>query len=312
MYRYLLVFSFLLGYTVLGQEYNYVYKNQEDSTYNCYLAITPAKGKAINGLLIRDYSSLPVLPSNKPYPFKWRDLALENGIMVLYTVTSNYFPELYYQDDAPKLLDDMIHEVITSYNIPKDNIFIGGISASGTRAMRYAQFCEMGKSKNNIKVNGVFSVDSPLDLERFYNSVHKHKTNFTDGMLWEANLMTKIFPEQFENSPINIPDTYRKSSVFSYSNPSKSNAKWLLNTSTLLFHEPDIEWWIEERGATYLDMNSFDIAGLYNYLKLAKHKDVELITTTGKGFDRKGNRNCHSWTIVDEVYLINWMLTRLK
>ena len=86
----------------------------------------------------------------------------------------------------------------------------------------------------------------------------------------------------------------------------------LLNTAIIFFHEPDMEWWIKERGATYYDINSFDIAGIYNFLLLHGHKDIELIATTGKGFDRNGLRNCHSWTIVDEDYLINWIIARIK
>ncbi|HRE58461.1 MAG TPA: hypothetical protein PLW09_11620 [Candidatus Kapabacteria bacterium] len=42
------------------------------------------------------------------------------------------------------ILDDIVSEVIEKYGIPKMNIFIGGISASGTRALRYAQYCEQG------------------------------------------------------------------------------------------------------------------------------------------------------------------------
>lgn len=313
MKRYFCVLLLFISAYVLGQAYHThtVYKNPKDSTYNCYLAITPAKGKKIKGLLVRDYSSLPPLPLNKSNRYQWRDLALDNGLMVLYTVTSNDFPELYYQDDAPELLDDMINEVVEKYNVPKQNIFIGGISASGTRALRYVQYCEMGKSEHHIKINGVFSVDSPLDLERFYYSVHNHKSHFKDGMLWEANLMTKVFKEQFLGDPKQTPEDYLKCSVFSSSNPSQSNAQWLMNTSSIFFHEPDIEWWIKERGSSYYDINSYDIAGLYNYLNLAKHKDIELITTTGKGFDKNGKRNCHSWTIVDEDYLIQWMVNRL-
>ncbi len=312
MYRLLILLFFLIVNLTFGQEYNYVYKNKEDSTNNCYLSITPPDSIEVKGLLVRDYSSLPTLPSSKPYPYKWRDLALENGLIVLYTVTSNYFPELCYTDEPLKRLDVIINEVIKKYNVSEDNIFIGGISSSGTRALRFSQYCAMGLSKYNTKINGVFSVDSPLDLERFYNSVEQHKENFTDGMLWEANLMTKVFKEQFSDSPSIIPEVYRGRSVFSYTNPKESNAKWLMNTSLIFFHEPDIEWWIHERGATYFDINSYDIAGLYNYLKLSNHKDVELVTTTQKGFNRKGERNCHSWTIVDEVYLIDWILKRIE
>ena len=82
--------------------------------------------------------------------------------------------------------------------------------------------------------------------------------------------------------------------------------------STLLFHEPDIDWWLAERGCSYHDINSIDIAGMYNWLLQNGHSDIELITTTNKGFDRNGNRKCHSWSIVDEEYLIDWIIKRLK
>jgi hypothetical protein len=146
----------------------------------------------------------------------------------------------------------------------------------------------------------------------FYNSAFTHKANFKDGMLWEAELMTNVFPKKLDGTPETNLKSYTNSSVFSQTDSTGGNAKFLLKISTLFFHEPDIDWWIKERGATYYDINSFDIAGLYNFLKLNNHPDIELITTTGKGFDRNGNRNCHSWTIVDESYLINWILARLK
>ena len=89
--------------------------------------------------------------------------------MTIFTVTSNRFPELYYFDEKPALLDEIIYEVITGHNIPEHNIFLGGMSASGTRALRFVQYCNQGKSKYNTTVRGVFAVDSPLDLERFYS-----------------------------------------------------------------------------------------------------------------------------------------------
>lgn len=293
------------------QKSEYVYKNKLDSTYNCYLTIIPDSGK-INGLIVRDYSTLPKTDNNRPYPYKWKDLALENGMAIVYTVTSNFFPELYYFDSSLFILDQLINEVVEKHDIPKQNIFIGGISASGTRALKYAQFCEMGKSKFGIKINGVFSVDSPLDFERFYNSAITNMSNFKDGMRWEAELMVKVFPQKFGGTPQTHLSSYQEHSVFSHSDSTGGNAKYLMNTALIFFHEPDIDWWIKERGASYYDINSFDIAGIYNKLKINGHQDVELITTTGKGFDRNGIRKCHSWTIVNEDYLIDWLVKRLK
>jgi hypothetical protein len=51
---------------------------------------------------------------------------------------------------------------------------------------------------------------------------------------------------------------------------------------------------------------------LVTCLQYLEHQDIELIETSGKGFDRAGNRHCHSWTIVDEEYLINWILARCE
>jgi hypothetical protein len=305
-----LLILILMGVALISpaQQHKYVYLNPEDSTFKSYLIILP-QDQEIKGLVVRDFSKLPDI--SKPSPYKWSTLALKNGLAIAFTVSSNYFPELYYDDSGPAILDNLIHHIYSNYSIPKDNLFIGGISASGTRALRFVQYCVQGKSKYNTKVKGVFSVDPPLDLERFYNSAHQHKENFKDGMLWEAELMEKVFPEKMGGSPQAYPNAYLSYSVFSHSKPKKSKAIDLLRTSLLFIHEPDIDWWITERGASYYDINSYDIAAITNFLRLAGHKDLEHITTTGKGFNRKGERKCHSWTIVDEAYLIKWMLDRL-
>ena len=293
------------------QQTEYVYKNPGDSTFNCSLTILPDSG-AVKGLIVRDYSSLPKPQNKRPYPYQWKDLALEQGIAILYTVTSDFFPELYYTDSSLFMLDQLVQEAVEKHGIPRQNIFIGGISASGTRALKYAQFCEMGKSAFGTKVNGVFSVDSPLDFERFYQSAFLHQSNFKAGMRWEAELMTKVFPEKFGGTPQTHLAAYQQHSVYSHTDAGGGNARYLMNTATLFFHEPDIDWWIAERGASYYDINSFDIAGLYTYLKIHEHPDAELITTSGKGVDRNGVRTCHSWTIVDEAYLIEWIVQRVR
>ncbi len=231
--------------------------------------------------------------------------------MTIFTVTSKRFPELYYFDKEPALLDDIVNEVVHDYNIPKENIFIGGISSSGTRALRFAQYCNEGKSKYDTKIRGVFSVDSPLDLERFYYSALNHRKYFKAGMLYEANLILEMFPK-YIGTPENNLDVYRKMSVHSHTDTTPGNAKYYLNTSIIMFHEPDIDWWIKERGAGYYDINSFDIAGFVNKQISNGNTDIELVTTSDKGFDREGNRKCHSWTIVDEAYLIRWMVERME
>ncbi|HCS19662.1 MAG TPA: hypothetical protein DIW47_03715 [Bacteroidetes bacterium] len=304
-----LLIAVFITTTLFGQTYEYVYRNNTDSTFNCYLKVIP-EGGSIRGLVIRDYSVLP--DTAKKGPFKLTALCAERGLMTLYTTSSNFFPEFFCSDSLISRLDEMVGEVINEHAIPKENIFIGGISASGTRALRYAQYCRQGKSKFGIKIRGVFAVDSPLDLARFYHSAEKNKANFKAGMLWEAELMPKVWPHYFSGSPDEFPKEYLDASVFSHQDSLGGNAVFLKDCDIILYHEPDIDWWLKERGASYYDINSFDIAAFALKLEMLGNTNVKLVTTTGKGFDRDGNRKCHSWTIVDEEDLVNWITDRIE
>lgn len=305
----LLFLTLLLGLRVQGQRFEYVYRNPADSTVNCYLLVFPNTA-VIKGLIIRDYSKLPEFKT--PSRFKLYQLAADSGVMTLYTVTSSTFPEFYCNETEIALLDEIVGEVIRQHPIPRENIITGGISASGTRALRYAQYCAQGKSKSGIKIKGVFSVDSPLDLARFYNSVKLHGRYFKEGMLWEANHMPKVFAQIFKGSPDEYPQQYLEASVFSHAKPDESNTRFLKDIPILMIHEPDIDWWLNERGSVYYDFNSYDIAAFVRTLRDMGSRKVTLITTSGKGFDAEGKRNCHSWSIVDEGYLMSWIMALMK
>ena len=149
-------------------------------------------------------------------------------------------------------------------------------------------------------VAGCIAVDAPLDLARFYHSAYLHKNNFKEGMLQEAEMMIPLFDSLFNGDPNTKSASYKTGSVFSHDDSLGGNAHHLRNTDILIFHEPDIDWWINERGASYYDINSYDLAAFALFLKSQGNENVELITTSNKGFDNRGIRNPHSWSIVDE------------
>lgn len=305
-----LLLSFLaLSFWSSAQTFEYVYRNPQDSSYNCYLKVIP-ESENIKGLIVRDYTRLPDTAIKSPFEFT--DLALENDLMVIYTTTSNFYPELFYTDKGPAMLDEIIHEVFVAYNIPRENLFIGGISASGTRALRYTQYCEEGKSKYKHKVCGVFAVDSPLDLERFYwSSEDILKRNAKNGMLEESKLMQRVLPLQLGGSPDHFSEKYVEASVFSVTSTDGGNAKHYKDVPIILYCEPDMDWWIDERNATYYDINAYDNVGFTRELRAMGNNDIILITTTGKGFDMSGKRKPHSWTIVNEPELMDWIVERM-
>lgn len=308
--RLIILFVLLALTTQVGysQTIETVYRKAQDSTTNCYTIVLPDSGE-IQGLIVRDYSRLPNLSSSSPY--RWFSLALENRFAILYTVTSNGFPDLYFDNSGPALLDAIINEVLNKYKLPRDRIVIGGMSASGTRALRYVIYTEQGKSKHKIKVKAAFVVDAPLDLERFFTSATLNESSFKKGMLEEATLIQKVFPKRI-GTPKKNKRRYIKYSVFSASHPKRSRAKRLLKVPLLMIHEPDYDWWATERGAGYFDINSYDIDGMAKFLIEKGHKNLINQPTTGKGFDKNGERKCHSWTIVDEDHLITWITKQIN
>ncbi|MBD80584.1 MAG: hypothetical protein CL840_16840 [Crocinitomicaceae bacterium] len=305
----LMLWGLLCSIDASGQNFEYVYRNPADSSFNCYLKILP-KGE-IKGMVVRDYSSLPKGEPKSRYNIM--NLCLENGFIYLLTNTSNLFPELFLDEAPMVLLDQIIQEVVEGNKVPKENIFIGGISASGTRALRFTQFCEQGKSKFGLKIAGAFVCDSPLDNERFYRSAKDIlERNHPKGMNEEANWMLELYPKYLGGGPDEYIENYRKASVFSATDKAMTSAKDFNYVPIILFHEADMNWWTYERNATYSDINAVDHVGFARALNNVGNEDVTLIETMGKGFDKQGNRNCHSWTIVDEELLMQWIIKRSK
>jgi len=282
----------------------YVYRDASDSTTNCYLKIVP--DGTVKGLVVRDYSSLP--DTSKASPFQFTELMVERGWLVLYTVTTTSFPDLGYHDTSMALLDDMIHEVLEHHQIDRRQIVIGGISSSGTRALRYAQWCVQGKSVHGHRVAAVFAVDPPLDLERFYRSSERIMARGIErSARWEAELMLRTLPQHLGGPPDSVPDAYVAASVYARGAPLGGNARWYVDVPIRLYHEPDIDWWLNERAADYYDFNSIDIAGFVQQVRDLGGSRIELISTSGKGFGPDGKRKPHSWTIVEEQDLASWI-----
>ena len=76
----------------------------------------------------------------------------------------------------------------------------------------------------------------------------------------------------------------------------------------MIISEPDIQWWLSQRGYDYSYINITDQAEMINELhKLGNDKAV-LITTTGKGYRKPNNdRHPHSWSIADPQQTIIWL-----
>ena len=80
------------------------------------------------------------------------------------------------------------------------------------------------------------------------------------------------------------------------------------NLKIRFYTEPDLKWWKENRKNDFEDLNAFYIEKLADKLKSEfGNTNVELIKTENRGYRANGERHPHSWSIVNEKDLINWM-----
>jgi hypothetical protein len=75
----------------------------------------------------------------------------------------------YLVDDDLVTLNALIREVVQELKIPAGSLVIGGISAGGTGAVRYSEYCTSGHCDERCRPVAIFSVDAPLDFESWWN-----------------------------------------------------------------------------------------------------------------------------------------------
>jgi hypothetical protein len=219
----------------------------------------------------------------------------------------------YMKDDELATLKRLIGEVVRDLNIPAKSLVVGGISAGGTGAVRYSEYCISGHCDAPSSPVAVFSVDAPLDFEAFWN---RQELNLRRGSpkssLEESQAILNALRSVMGGSPEQSRQSYRSRSPFLASEKDGGNARWLKNLPIRLYTEPDVVWMIENMGHDFYTMNAMDQAALVLQLRALGNTKADLITTTGKGFRPPGTRNPHSWTIVDEPELADWVFKSIE
>jgi hypothetical protein len=208
-------------------------------------------------------------------------------------------------------LDSLITDVSGRYGMPKGRVAIGGFSAGGIGAVRYAQFCVKGERKVNSPL-AVFAVDSPLDYERWFLAAELYLLALAGRDLSEDRSVPNELRRAFGGSPAEAVDPYRRQSPVSTRIPDGGNARLLRDTPIRIYMEPDIKWRLENWNRDAYTFNLIDATTLISILRLLGNRDPELITTSGAGHRPDGSLNPHSWSIVDERDLTRWLTDRLR
>jgi membrane protease YdiL (CAAX protease family) len=234
----------------------------------------------------------------------------ERGILTLVAVPARQ--TLYESEEVLQALDVLLTDVLRQHRVPPERVAIGGFSVGGTGAVRYAQFCAQQKCRAVSQVAAVFAVDAPLDFERLYRTSELIVArNAPRSNLAEEQMLLRTLRTALGGTPEEAPEAYRRNSAVLASAADGGNARLLGSMPMRLYTEPDVQWWMRERNLDFQAMNSVDHATLINLLRIGGNDRAELITTTGKGFRPNGARHPHSWSIVDEPDLVQWLLVTL-
>ena len=302
---FLLTPSILIAQRVINVEYpsqgSIVYSKKTSfpkikSGYTLWLPKEASKGMIVFFDEARDTVNRPSIV----------DLALKNQLATLFVTTNNQV-EFLFDQLKMKELERYIHEAINKHNIPKSNMLYCGMSLAGTRALKMTAFSQTTQSTYKLIPKAIAICDAPLDMVRNYYECKKASDlNFHPVGASESEFVSSYIKTNLKGTPQQAMKAYIDYSPFCYTAENGGNAKAFKNIYLRCYTEPDVNWWIENRGRDYYGMNAIDLAGLVNQLKISGGKKAELITTTGKGFQENGSRHPHSWSIVDEKELVEW------
>jgi hypothetical protein len=298
----LTLFTSIISY---GQRIETVYLNANDSTTNMYVAVVPENEQVKSFMVLLDgFGNSPKdVLSQTDIP----KYASQQGILTIIPVLKTG-PTYFGSDVASQQsLKEIIDLVVAKYQLTRKDLYIGGFSIGGACAVKYSQ---LSRQENySIKPKAVFAINPPLDWERYYNAAKRvvrlsNPTQINDEVFY----MIERIEKEMNGTPKTALENYYTHSPYSFSDTTQKAIKYLIKTPVMIISEPDIEWWLKERGYDCSYNNITDHVAMINELQRLGNKNAVLVTTTGKGYRKPTNmRHPSSWSIADPVQIVEWL-----
>ncbi|MBL7900644.1 MAG: hypothetical protein JNK73_01505 [Bacteroidia bacterium] len=231
------------------------------------------------------------------------ELAIKNHLAVLVFSINQ---RLTLIDPVLDLMNAMISSAIKKYKLPENKFVLGGWSMGGIFSLRYAEFANQDSTKTVIVPRAVFNCDGPCDLANIYNNF-KRKLSKNPGQN-EPAYGTKELEKYCKGTPDSPGNLYNYYSPYSHHLNDGGNAKYLIHTPIRIYADVDPVWWMKNRDVDAYDLNALDQTAMIQKLNDMGNKKAEFINNYQKGYRIEGNRHPHSWSIVEPIDFINWVL----
>lgn len=294
--------------SVLGQSIKRIELHPNDPHCGHYLVVEPENKENITGVLFL-LAGFGQIPDNSPPETKIHNVAYANQFLTVFYAGGN---KLYADSITQAHISAVLTDVLKRYKVQKDRFILGGFSAGGMIAMRYAELCMEFPNLFPIQPKAVFTVDSPIDIFTIYEQLEESaRNNYSEPAVEEAVRAIKHINED-HGVPRDNVSAYSKLTAFSMNKSYGQNEIWLKNIAVRTYHDVDISWRIKNRNQTVHGSNYEVTAELINRLNLMGNQKAEFMQSFQTGYRSNGNRHPHSWSIVNEVEFIQWCKKSLE
>lgn len=276
--------------------------NEQDSISGYYMTVEPASRRIATVLIL-----LPGFADRAEAVFpetKLHHVAYTNDILV---VAVSGRSKLYVDAHLLPKLNLVFRDIVKRYGVRPNQFVLGGFSAGGTIALRYAELCKESPADYPINPKGVFTIDSPIDLFDLWAYFDREKAkNFAEVGVSEARFVQELMVRE-HGTPKDNSLKYKQLTPFYRELIEPGNERHLATTAVRVYHEVDINWYLRERRRSAFDANFSVSSELINRLLLLGNQRAEFVQSDRKGYRSNGTRHPHSWSIVNEVECIEWI-----
>ena len=288
-----------------AQKLETIVLNPEDSFSGKYHFVKPASDR-IAGVVVL-LAGFGQLANATPPETKIHHAAHAHKLLTVFYAAGN---KLYADSIAQGKLTRVLKDITQRFHVDPNHFVVGGFSAGGMVALRYVELCNEFPDQYPIRPKGVFMVDSPIDAFTLYELLEGIVADHHSALaVEEAERAIQQIKIEY-GSPKEHVQTFRNLSAFCMDKRLCDHEKYLKNIAVRAYHDVDIAWRITHRNQTVHNSNYEVTAELINRLNLMGNARAQFMQTFQKGYRANGQRHPHSWSIVDEMDLIEW-ITRL-
>ena len=282
--------------------------DESDKDYGYYM-IRPTQSDSILGAVVL----LPGLSQPSENVFSETEIDEFASANQLLTIAFSAKLRLSADEKIQEKLNAVLAHVIENYGISRDKFVIGGFSNGGRVALRYTQLCKQFPEQFPIDPQAVFMGDSPIDMYRTWQQVHKENisTASSEIAVREASFVQRIYQGYYGGTPDIQAEKFKELSPFSIDTTYGRHEIWLKDTPVRTYHDVDITWRLKERNQPARMGNYIASSELINRLLLLGNEEAEFIQTFQTGYRKDGTRHPHAWSIIDAEECINWIQTVL-